>query len=141
MNKKPEEYTFGDIFLGQKKQFKVVVAESMLNKFAELSGDYNPLHMDEDYAKTTSFKRRVCHGSLLASFFSQLIGMHIPGKNALYLSQSIKFISPCFIGDEVTVEGTVSDKSESTRIITLQTTIVNSSGNHLIEGEAKVLVR
>ncbi len=138
---KPTEYTFEDISLGQKKQFKVVVTESMLGKFAELSGDYNPLHMDENYAKTTSFKKRVCHGLLLTSFFSQLVGMHIPGKNALYLSQSVKFISPCFIGDEVTVEGMVLDKSIATRIITLQTIISNSSGNHLIEGEAKVLVR
>lgn len=141
MTSNPLEYRFEDIEIGQKKYFKIIVTEPMLNEFAHLSGDYNPLHMDENYAQSTSFKKRVCHGLLLASFFSQLVGMHLPGKNALYMSQSLKFISPCFINDEVIVQGEVLDKSISTRIITLKTTITNSSGSNLIDGQAKVLVR
>jgi|SRR6266850_3937858 len=141
MTEKPSEYVFEDIKLGLKKEFKVVITESMLNEFAKLSGDYNPLHMDEQYAQSTSFKKRVCHGLLLASFLSQLVGVHLPGKNALYLSQSLKFISPCHIGDVITVQGEVLDKSVATRIITLKTTITNSSGSYLIDGQAKVLVR
>ena len=113
----------------------------MIDDFAELSGDYNPLHMNDIYAKSTKFKQRVCHGLLLTSFFSQLIGMFLPGKNSLYLSQTVKFVSPCFINDEIIVEGKVIDKSSSTKIITLKTTITNTTGNRLIDGQAKVLVR
>ncbi len=138
---KPSDYVFEDITPGQKKQFKIVVTESMVKEFAKLSGDYNPLHMDENYSKSTKFKKRVCHGLLLTSFFSQLLGMHMPGKNSLYLSQTVKFVSPCFINDEIIVEGKVIDKSSSTKIITLKTTITNTTGNRLIDGQAKVLVR
>jgi len=134
-------YKLEDIELGFKEKFKIVVTEEMVNEFARLSGDHNPLHMDYDYASTTKFKKRVCHGMLLASFFSRLVGMHLPGKNSLYFSQSLRFISPCFIGDEVSVEGEVLDKSEATKIITLKTTIVNKSGKCLVDGQAKVLVR
>lgn len=137
---KVEEYKLADIKIGQKKKFEVIITESLLNKFAQVSGDYNPLHMDEQYANLTPFKHRVCHGMLLASFFSQLIGMYIPGKNGLYFSQSLKFTHPCFINDVITVEGEVLDKSISTRIITLKTTISNS-GKSVVEGIAKVIVR
>ena len=105
----PANYRLEDIEIGQKMKFSVKVTESMLNEFAAITGDYNPLHMDETYAKTTSFEKRVCHGMLLASFFSRLVGMHMPGKNALYFSQSLNFQSPCFVNDELTVEGEVLD--------------------------------
>jgi len=81
----------------------------MVYEFAKLSGDYNPLHMDENYSKSTKFNKRVCHGLLLTSFFSQLVGMHLPGKNALYLSQTVKFMSPCFIDEEICIESEIID--------------------------------
>lgn len=141
MIEKCEEHHINDIQIGQSKKFTVVITESMINKFAELSGDYNPLHMDENYAQTTKFIHRICHGMLLSSLFSKLVGMHIPGKNALYFSQSLKFLLPCFIDEKITVEGKVLDKSTSTGIITIKTTIRNESEKILVDGEAKVLVR
>jgi len=135
------DYDLNEIKLGQKVEFKITITNSMLNEFAKLSGDYNPLHMDDDYAAKTDFKRRVCHGILLSSFFSQIVGMHIPGQKALYLSQTLKFVSPCFIDDEVIVYGQVIGKSEATRILTPKTIITNISGKTLVEGQAKVLVR
>jgi 3-hydroxybutyryl-CoA dehydratase len=141
MTEKPAEYLLEDINLGQRKQFTVRITESMVNDFAKISGDYNSLHMEEEYASETPFKRRVCHGMLLASFFSRLVGMYIPGKNALYFSQSLNFILPCFINDEVTVNGEVIDKSMATRIITMKTTIHNQKGKCLVDGIAKVIVR
>jgi acyl dehydratase len=113
----------------------------MIDNFAEFSGDYNELHMDENYASTTSFGKRICHGMLLTSFFSRLVGMSIPGKNALYFSQSINFQSPCFIGDRILVRGEVTEKSESTHIITIKTTILNQDSKCLIDGIAKVIVQ
>jgi len=91
MTKSPLKYTFKELFVGQKVNFLKKIDEALVKDFAKLSGDFNPLHMNEEYASTTSFGRRVCHGMLLASFFSQLIGMYLPGKNSLYFSQTLNF--------------------------------------------------
>lgn len=141
MSENATEYQLEDIKVGLKKTFFVIVTEEMMNDFAKLSGDHNPLHMNENYAKSTSFKQRVCHGMLLASFFSRLVGMYLPGKNALYLTQSLKFTSPCFLNEKVIVEGEVLSVSTSTKIIAMRTTITKDDGKRLVEGEAKVLLR
>ncbi|WP_100183496.1 MaoC family dehydratase [Candidatus Nitrosotenuis aquarius] len=133
--------TFESIKLGQTVQFEIKIDEITLNDFAKLSGDYNPLHMDDDYAKSTKFEKRVCHGMLLASYLSRLVGMHLPGKNALYFSQTLNFRLPCFIDDQIVIKGEVIEKHETTKIITLKTTIANQTGKCLIDGLAKVLVR
>ena len=140
MDEIPEYQKLEDIEIGQKKSFEVVVTESMLDDFAKLSGDNNPLHMDENYAKSNNFKGRVCHGMLLASFFSRLVGMYIPGKNALYFSQSLKFQYPCFVNDRIEIHGEVIDKSLATKIITLKTTI-SKDKRQIVDGIGKVIVR
>ena len=97
--------------------------------------------MDEKYAKSTTFKNRICHGMLLATFFSRLIGMHLPGKHALYFSQSLNFQNPCFVNDVITIKGEVIDKSVATRLITIKTSIYNQERICLLDGVAKVVVR
>ena len=129
-----------DIVIGQKKFFDLIVTESMLNDFATLSGDKNPLHMDENYAKSNNFKTRVCHGMLLASFFSRLVGMYIPGQNSLYFSQSLKFLHPCYVNDRIEIRGEVMDKSLATKIVTLKTTIIKDKCT-IVDGMGKVIVR
>lgn len=141
MNNTPCDFTLDSIKIGQKKNFSQIITKSLIDDFAKISGDYNPLHMNDEYASNTSFEKRICHGMLLASFFSKLIGMYLPGKNALYFSQSLQFKSPCFINDEIFVEGEILDKSNSTRIITVKTTIQKNSGECLVDGQAKVIVR
>ena len=141
MTEQSAEYTFDEIMLGVKTKFTVQINESTINEFARISGDHNSLHMDEQYAAKTKFGKRVCHGMLLASFFSRLVGMYMPGKNALYFSQTLNFQTPCFVGDKVTIEGEVIDKSQSTRIITIKTTAHNQVGKCLVDGIAKVIVR
>ena len=141
MSEKPSEYSFDEIELGMQKSFKVDISEDMLDDFAKLSGDDNPLHMNEEYASSTSFKKRVCSGMFLSSFFSRLVGMYLPGKHALHISQSLNFVNPCFIGETITVEGKVIDKSPATKIIKLETTITNESGKRIIDGKAQVIVR
>ena len=140
MDDMPADLKLKDIEIGQKKSFEVVVTESMVDDFAKLSGDNNPLHMDENYAKSNNFENRVCHGMLLASFFSRLVGMYIPGENALYFSQSLKFQYPCFINDRIKIHGEVIDKSLATKIITLKTTI-SKDKHQIVDGIGKVLVR
>ena len=141
MNEKPSEYSFDEIELGMQKSFKVDISKNMLDVFGRDSGDYNPLHMSEEYASSTSFKKRVCSGMFLSSFFSRLVGMYLPGKHALHISQSLNFVNPCFIGETITVEGKVIDKSPATKIIKLETTITNESGKRIIDGKAQVIVR
>ena len=140
MTKPPSEHTFEDLFVGQKVTFSEKIDELLLTDFAKLSGDFNPLHMDEDYALNTNFEKRVCHGMLLASFFSQLVGMYLPGKNSLYFSQSLNFRNPCFVDDEVIIAGEITEKKSNTRIITIKTTI-SRGVTIIIDGTAKVIVR
>lgn len=141
MSEKPSEYSFDEIELGMQKSFKVDISKNMLDAFGRDTGDYNPLHMSEEYASSTSFKKRVCSGMFLSSFFSRLVGMYLPGKHALHISQSLNFVNPCFIGETITVEGKVVDKSPATKIIKLETTITNDSGKRIIDGKAQVIVR
>jgi len=141
MSEKPSEYSFDEIELGMQKSFKVDISKNMLDVFGRDTGDYNPLHMSEEYASSTSFKKRVCSGMFLSSFFSRLVGMYLPGKHALHISQSLNFVNPCFIGETITVEGKVIDKSPATKIIKLETTITNESGKRIIDGKAQVIVR
>ena len=131
---------FDEIYVGQKVSFQVKITDEMIKKFAELSGDYNPLHMDEIYAQNSKFHQRVCHGMLLGSFLSQLVGMHIPGKKCLYLSQNLNFHNPCYISDTISVEGVVKEKSNSTQILEIETTIKNQENILLVNGIARVMV-
>ena len=137
----PNEYKFEEIKIGDSKKFTEKIDKFRLDNFAKLSGDYNPLHMDDNYAINAKFKKQVCHGMLLASFFSKLVGMYLPGKNALYFSQTLNFQAPCYVDDTITVQGEVIDKSDSTRIITLKTLIYNQIGICLVDGIAKVIIR
>jgi len=135
------EYTFEEIKIGMKESFQVNITESMENTFAEISGNYNPLASDEEYAATTTYKKRICPGMFTASFFSRLTGMHLPGKYALVYSQSLNFVNICYIGDQITVEGEVIEKNNATKMITLNTIITNQEGKKLIFGKARVTFR
>jgi 3-hydroxybutyryl-CoA dehydratase len=135
------QYRLDDISPGLTKNFKIKVTESMTEEFAKLTGDYSPLHMDEEYARTTNFGHRICHGMLVGSFFSRLVGMYLPGKYGLLLSYSLRHLLPCFPAQEIKVEGRVLDKSSSTRIITISASVTDSFGKIILNGTLKVLVR
>ena len=137
----PNELSYDDISIGQQESFMIKITASMVEKFSNLSGDLNPLHMDKEFAESSSFKKQIVHGMLLSSFFSQLIGMKLPGKNALYFSQTLNFRSPCYVDDVIQVVGEVTEKSDSTQIITVSTSIFNKSKTCLIDGIAKIIVR
>ena len=140
MTDSPLEYTFDSINVGINHKFEITVTEKLVSDFSVISGDFNPLHMDENYAIKSKFKKRICHGMLLASFFSRLVGMYLPGKNALYFSQILNFVSPCFINDIITVKGEIIDKNYATKIITVKTSIVNEKNELILDGEAKVMI-
>ena len=140
MTNSPLKYTFDSINIGINHEFKITITEKIVSDFSVISGDFNPLHIDENYAAKTKFKKRICHGMLLASFFSRLVGMYLPGESALYFSQSLNFISPCFINDKIVVKGEIIDKNHSTKIITVKTSIINQKNELILDGEAKVMI-
>lgn len=135
-----KNWNFDEIHIDQKASFQVQITDELITKFAEISGDYNPLHMDEIYAQHSKFHKKICHGMLLGSFISQLVGMHIPGKKCLYLSQNLNFQNPCYISDTILVEGIVKGKSDVTKILEIETTIHNQKNILLVNGIARVIV-
>ncbi len=118
---------------------RTITAEDVA-AFAALSGDHNALHIDEEFAARTEFRERVAHGFLHASILSQLVGMKLPGRGALYLSQTLDFCRPVFIGDTVEARGTVETVDPETRILTLRTEIRNQRGERILDGRAQVKV-
>ena len=127
-----------DIKIGDSASFERTFSEADVAAFAELIGDVNPLHMDDAYAQTTKFGKRLVHGMLVGSLFSRFVGMYLPGKHCLYLSQTLEFKQPVFIGDAVVVEGTVQSMSISTGIIRIALTIHKKTGEEVVRGIAQV---
>lgn len=135
------EKTFAEIREGDTAQFTVTIDEALVQKFEDLSGDANPLHMDAEFALGTPLKGRVAHGMLGGAFFSRLVGMHLPGRHSLYLSQSLFFRKPTYLGTAVIVSGTVLQKIESLQTIKIEMAIRNSKTNDILtDGEAMVKV-
>lgn len=132
--------SFEKFNVGDKAEVIHSITENDIQNFANLTGDTNPLHIDSDFAKKTSFKKRVVHGMLSASFISTLIGTKIPGDGALWYSQSITFLQPVWIGDEIRVIGTIIQKSESQRSFKIQIEIFNQHSQLVISGESQVNV-
>ncbi|MEO6391744.1 MAG: MaoC family dehydratase [Pyrinomonadaceae bacterium] len=116
------------------------VTDQVIRAFAEVSGDHNPLHLNDEFAATTRFGRRIAHGMLGASLISSLLGNTLPGPGSIYLSQSLKFRGPAFIGDRLTARVTVSSIREGRPILILETVCENQNGEVLIEGEAVVML-
>jgi acyl dehydratase len=130
---------FDTVKIGDTAIFSVTITEALVNTFAELSGDFNPLHCNEEFAKATPFGRRVAHGMLLGAFISQLVGMHLPGTYCVYVQQNLNFRQPVFIGDTVEVKGCVLRKIDSTKMVEIETTIVREK-SIVVDGRALVLV-
>ena len=131
---------FDDIRLGESAEVAHVITESDLKKFVDLTGDDNRLHVDKDYAKKTSFKDRVVHGMLGASFISTVIGTKLPGDGSLWFSQSLEFLLPVRVGDNIRVVATVIDKVERDSAVVLSTEIFNQNKQKVTTGIAKVKV-
>lgn len=126
--------------VGQEDELMRTITAEDVSAFARLSGDYNALHVDEDYASRTHFRQRVAHGFLHASLLSTLVGMKLPGRDALYLSQSLDFTGPVFVGDTVTARGRIEKIDSDTRTVTIRTTISNQRGETVLDGTARVNV-
>jgi 3-hydroxybutyryl-CoA dehydratase len=128
-----------DLEIGQSAELKRVVRASDLDAFAEVTGDTNPVHLDEAYAAGTAFKGRIAHGMLSAAYISAVLGTRLPGPGAIYVSQTLSFRRPVRIGDEVTAEAKVTAIDAARARVTLATQCV-VAGKTVVEGEAVVVV-
>ena len=131
-------FYFDELSLGQSAELTRTVGARDLEAFAEVSGDTNPVHLDDAYARTTTFGGRIAHGMLSAAFISAVLGTKLPGPGAIYLSQSLRFRRPVRIGDEVTARATVKALDAKRGHVTLETVCL-VSGKAVLEGEALVL--
>ena len=129
-----------DIRIGDKYSTSREVTDDLIRKFAEVSGDYNPIHLDEEFAKTTRFGRRIAHGMLSGAFISAVLGGEFKERKIVYLSQTMKFTAPVFLGDTVTATATIANIREDRRIVTLETVCTNQNGDTLVTGEAVVMI-
>jgi acyl dehydratase len=126
--------------VGDKARLTKAFTEEEVFQFANLSTDKNPLHLDKDFGKTSVFGQRIVHGALVASLFSGLMGMTLPGEGSIYLGQSLTFKAPVAIGEEITASVEIINIREDKPIVTLRTVCFNSQGTVVIEGEAVVKV-
>lgn len=129
------EIKIGDSFSKER-----TVTDELVRRFAEVSGDFNPIHLDEEFAKQTRFGRRIAHGMLSGAFISAVLGYELYERKIVYLGQTLRFKSPVFIGDTVTTTATVTKIREDKPVITLETVCTNQDGKTLVKGEAVVMI-
>ena len=132
-------YFIEDLKPGLSASFTKTVTEADIVKFAEVSGDTNPVHLDQAYAEKTPFKTRIAHGMLSAGFISAVLGTKLPGPGAIYMSQTLRFKAPVKIGDTVTATCTVTEIIAEKRRAVLST-VCKVGDTVVIEGEAMVMV-
>jgi acyl dehydratase len=125
--------------LGDSAEITKTIEQADVDAFADLTGDHNPVHVDEEFAKTTRFGRRIAHGMLTASLISSVLANKLPGEGSVYLGQTLKFVAPVFPGDEITARVTVKEIREDRPIVKLETVCLNQRNEVVIRGEATVL--
>ncbi|MCS6972472.1 MAG: MaoC family dehydratase [Turneriella sp.] len=131
--------TFDQIQIGDSASFTKTITETDVYLFAGISGDFNPLHVDEEYAKTTPFKTRIAHGGLAASLLANVLGMKLPGLGTVALEVTQKFRNPVYFGDTITCKVTVSKKIERLKIVEMQIVWTNQRGEIVSKGSCRVL--
>ncbi len=131
-------YTIDQLEIGQQARFSKTVAESDVYLFAGISGDFNPAHINQAYAEQTTFKNRIAHGILSASFISTVIGCQLPGPGTIYISQTLNFLAPVHIGDTITATAEVVELNKDKKRARLKTVCTNQDDREILVGEALV---
>jgi len=127
-----------ELSLGDFAEFVKTVTETDIYLFAGITGDLNPAHINEEYAKTTFFNTRISHGMLQAGFISAVIGTRLPGPGTIYIKQELNFLAPVHIGDTITARVEVADIMKEKNRVTLKTSCINQKGKTMLEGDALV---
>lgn len=131
--------TIKELNIGDKASFKKTISESDVYTFAEISGDNNPAHVDEEYAKQGVFKERIAHGILTAGLISAVIGMQLPGPGSIYLSQELRFTAPVRFNDTIEAVVEVIEINNEKNRVTLSTTCINQDEVVVLKGKALIM--
>lgn len=126
--------------VGDSASIKKTFTANDVITFANITGDRNPIHLDEKYASTTRFERCIVHGILVSGLISAVLGMHVPGPGSIYIKQSLNFKAPVYIEDEITATATVQNIRQDKPIITISTICTNQDKTVVIDGEAVLLI-
>ena len=127
--------------VGDSAEITKTISQADIHAFADVTGDHNPVHVDEAFAQTTRFGRTIAHGMLSASLISAVLANKLPGAGSVYLGQTLQFVAPVFAGDEITARVTVKEIREDKPIVKLETVCINQRDEVVIRGEATVLSR
>lgn len=131
---------FDELAVGQTASIRKTMTEADIGVFAGLTGDFNPIHMDADFAARTRFKSRIAHGMLTAGLISHVLGMRLPGTGAIYLSQTLRFSAPVRAGDTIEARAEVIELLPAQRRVRLRTLCTNQRGETVLQGEALMLM-
>ena len=135
------DYGWDDLTLGMSAQFEVEVTSELMTAFANLSGDVNPLHMDEEFARNSGFPGRVVFGMLTSSFYSRLVGVYLPGKRALLDGIQVELKSPAYIGDLLTVSGEIAFLNDTYHRCEIKARIRNAAGQLISKATIRAVVK
>jgi len=130
------ELAYDEIKIDDNASLAKTITEADIVHYAGITGDFNPVHIDAVHARQSIFGERVAHGMLVAGLISAVLGTFLPGPNAIYLGQDLKFTAPVKIGDTVTATVTVTGKRDDKRLIFLKTTVTNQRGEVVVDGAA-----
>lgn len=133
------EWTYDKLKVGDKDSVSKVVTGEDVADFARISTDNNPVHLDEEFAKTTAFGRRIAHGMFGAGLISAAIGTKLPGYGTIYMGQNLKFMRPVYLGDTITAYVEVLEKIDAKKRLKLKTWVENQDGKVVIDGDALVM--
>ncbi|ERJ10875.1 MaoC family dehydratase [Haloplasma contractile] len=131
--------TLSELSLGEQASFTKTVTETDVVMFGGITGDLNPAHFNEEYAKETMFKTRIVHGCLCSSLFSTVLGVQLPGPGTIFVSQEVKYVKPVYFGDTITATVTVSDILEEKNRVICDLEATNQKGKTIIVGKAVVM--
>ena len=131
--------TMQEIHVGDVASFSKTISESDVYLFAGISGDVNPAHLNEEYARGTMFKKRIAHGVLSLGLVSAVLGNQVPGPGTIYLKQEVKFLAPVYFGDTITAQIEVVEKMEERNRIRVRTWCTNQDDTIVLDGEAMVM--
>src|SRR6056297_1780623 len=130
---------YSEISIGDQYEEEFIVTDQKVKSFAEISGDDNPVHINDEFAAKTRFGKRIAHGILITSFISKVIGRDFPGDGTIYVSQEVKFKRPVFINDKVTVRIKILEKNDAKKRMILSTDVYNEDEKKVIAGTAEVM--
>lgn len=131
--------SYDELQIGDEANFSKTITETDVYLFAGISGDFNPMHVNEEFAKTTPFKTRIAHGALPQSLIAPVLGTKLPGLGTVAVEISCRFKAPTFFGDTITAKAKVSEKMEKKRWVRMALTWTNQRGETIAEGEAVVI--